>query len=300
MDVFEIDLNLLRVFHAIAEEGTLTQAGVRLGLSQPAVSYALGRLRTMFDDPLFVRTNNTMRPTSTALELLDPVRRLMSSAQEALRHAERFTPLQSTRTFHIAMSDIGEVMFLPPICERLGEIAPNIALEVGQLPVEGIEDALRNGRLDLAIGNLPALKHTTRHAPLFHEDYVCMTACRDDSASGPLAMDEYLALRHVSVISKEHGHHLIEDFLRQNRIHRKIAMQLPHFSAVPDVLLRTGWAVTLPRRAAQFFNAAGRFSIRELPLAVPEVEVTLHWHEDFEDSDANRWLRGQLIALLAE
>lgn len=300
MDVFEIDLNLLRVFHAIVEEGSLTLAGNRLGLSQPAVSYALGRLRTMYNDPLFVRSGNTMQPTSTALELLDPVRRLMSSAQEALRHAERFIPAQSTRTFHIAMSDMGEVVFLPPICEKLCEVAPGVHLEVMQLPVEQIEDALRNGRLDVAIGNLPTLKPVTRFEPLFHEAYVCMTARRDDASGGKLTMQEYLNLLHVSVVSKEHSHRMIEDFLRQKKIYRKIALQLPHFSAVPEILLRTGWAVTLPRRAAQYFNSAGEFSIFELPSAIPEVEVTLHWHDDFEESDANSWLRTLLIELLAE
>lgn len=300
MDVFEIDLNLLRVFHAIAEEGTLTLAGVRLGLSQPAVSYALVRLRTMFNDPLFVRSGNTMQPTSTALELLAPVRRMMSSAQEALRHAERFIPAQSTRTFYVSMSDIGEVMFLPPISEKLCEVAPNIRLEVLQLPVAEIEDALRNGRLDLALGNLPALKLMTRFDTLFHENYVCMTAKRGTSETTQLSLEEYLALRHVSVISREHGHRMIDDYLRQQKINRNIAQQLPHFSAVPEVLLRTGWAVTLPRRAAQFFNSAGKFSIFELPVTSPELEVTLHWHEDFEESDANRWLRTLLIDLLAE
>jgi DNA-binding transcriptional LysR family regulator len=299
MDVFEIDLNLLRVFHAIAEEGSLTLAGNRLGLSQPAVSYALGRLRTLFNDPLFVRSGNAMHPTSTALELLDPVRRLMSSAQEALRHAEHFIPAQSTRTFHIAMSDIGEMVFLPPVCEKLREIAPHVRLDVMQLPVDQIEEALRNGQLDIAIGNLPSLKPTTRFAPLFHEAYVCMTAKRDGASGKRLTMEEYLALSHVSVVSKEHSHRMIEDVLHQRKIHRKIALQLPHFSAVPEILLRTGWAVTLPRRAAQYFNNARKFSIFELPSAIPEVEVTLHWHDDFEESDANRWLRTLLIELLA-
>src|SRR5437016_5448040 len=151
MDIMKVDLNLLRVFHAIAEENSLTLAGNRLGLSQPAVSYALGRLRAMFNDPLFVRSGNTMQPTSAALELREPIRRAMSSIQEALRYGERFDPGRSTRTFHITMSDIGEMVFLPPLCEKLRDVAPNIRLEVSQLPLVQIEEALRSGRLDLAI-----------------------------------------------------------------------------------------------------------------------------------------------------
>ena len=300
MDILELDLNLLRVLHAITEEGSLTMAGNRLGLSQPAVSHALNRLRALFNDPLFVRSGNTMQPTSTALELLDPVRRVMAAAQEALRHAERFMPAKSTRTFHIAMSDIGETVFLPAVCKTLGAIAPGIRLEVVQLPQSQIEDALRNGRLDAAIGNIPALKASTRFSPLFHEAYVCMTGKRVGEHNHKLTVDEYLALSHVLVTSTEHSHRMIEDFLLEKKIHRKIALQIPHFSALPGILQCTQWAVTIPRRAAHYFNSADNFSICELPLAVPEVEVTLHWHADFDDSDANRWFRNLLIDILAE
>lgn len=300
MDVFEIDLNLLRVLHAIAEEGGLTQAGARLGLSQPAVSYALGRLRTMFNDPLFVRSGNTMQATSTALEILAPVRQVMFSAQDALRHAERFIPAQSTRTFHIAMSDIGELMFLPVLCERLRHVAPGVRLEVAQMPVAQVNEALRNGRLDIAVGNLPTLRSSTSFIPLFHEAYVCMVGGAQDPSATTITIDDYLKLMHVAVVSKEHSHRLVEDYFLEKKIHRRVALQVPHFSAVPQILKRTGWAVTLPRRAARFFNDASEFSILELPIDVPEVEVTLHWHPDFEDSEPNRWLRRLVAELLAE
>ena len=299
MDILEIDLNLLRVLHAIAEEGSLTQAGSSLGLSQPAVSYALGKLRTLFNDPLFVRSGNAMHPTSTTLELQEPIRRMMAGAQEALRHAEHFVPATSSRTFHIAMSDIGEMVFLPPICARLQEVAPDVRLEVMHLPQSQIEEALRSGRLDVAIGNIPTLKASTRFEPLFHEAYVCMTNKRPGALNHKLTIKEYLAMSHIFVTSTEHSHRMIEDFLREQKIHRKIALQVPHFSALPGILQRSELAVTLPRRVAQYFNAARSFSVFELPVAVPEVEVTLHWHKDFDESEANRWFRELLIEVLA-
>lgn len=300
MDIAELDLNLLRVLHTIAEEGSLTLAGARLGLSQPAVSYALGRLRTLFNDRLFVRIGNTMQPTSTALELLKSVRRVMAAAQETLRHAERFIPASSTRTFHISMSDIGEMVFLPRVCERLRDVAPGIRLELVQLPQMQIEEALRNGRLDIAIGNLPLLKAVTRFQPLFHEAYVCMTSKREGALNHKLSIAEYQAMSHVAVVSREHSHREIEDFFLERGIHRTIVLQVQHFSAVPEVLQRTGWAVTLPRRAAQYFNSARNFTIYELPVELLEVEVTLHWHTDFDESDANLWFRNLLIDILAE
>ncbi len=293
-------MTLLRVFHAIAEENSLTLAGNRLGLSQPAVSYALGRLRAMFNDPLFLRSGNTMQPTSTALELREPIRRAMSSIQQALSYGQRFDPASSARTFQITMSDIGEMVFLPPLCEKLRELAPNVHLEVSQLPLSQIEEALRSGRLDLAIGNLPTLKTSTHFQTLFQEAYVCMTRKHAGETRRKLSVSEYLELAHVFVAAADNSHRMVEDFLRARNMRRMIALQIPHFSVVPQILQRTDWAVTLPRRAAQNFNSSRHFSIFELPEAIPEVEVTVHWHADFEDSEANAWFRKLVIETLAE
>jgi DNA-binding transcriptional LysR family regulator len=173
-----IDLNLLRVFHAIVEERSLTQAGERLTLSQPAISYSLGRLRTLFDDPLFIRTRSGMQPTPTALELSEIVGRALDTVREAMRHAERFDPVISARTFRVSLSDAGELAYLPPICEALGQRAPHIKLQVGATPIDEIEEAMRANRLDFAIGHLPRLTATTSHLTLFEETYVCMTRRR--------------------------------------------------------------------------------------------------------------------------
>ena len=114
-----VDLNLLRVFQAIVEERSLTKAGERLALSQPAVSYSLGRLRTLFDDTLFIRTRAGMQPTPVALELAEIVGRALDTVRQALRYAERFDPATSTRTFRLSLSDAGEMAFLPAICAAL-------------------------------------------------------------------------------------------------------------------------------------------------------------------------------------
>ena len=117
-----VDLNLLRVFQAIVEERSLTKAGERLALSQPAVSYSLGRLRTMFDDPLFIRTRAGMQPTPVALELAEIVGHALDTVRQALRYAERFDPATSTRTFRLSLSDAGEMAYLPALCAALAEV----------------------------------------------------------------------------------------------------------------------------------------------------------------------------------
>jgi DNA-binding transcriptional LysR family regulator len=179
--------------------------------------------------------------------------------------------------------------------------APHARLHVEQVPSAAIEEALRTGQLDFAIGNLPILKASTSHALLFKESYVCLTRKRGNlPAHKKLEVGEFLALSHVLIQSAESSHHQLEDSFRANGIHRKIALDLPHFSVLPHILARSDLAVTLPLRLARLFNAGEQFTIYELPLDIPEVEVTLHWHQDFENDEGHRWLRQVITSLLQE
>ncbi|MEW9586213.1 LysR substrate-binding domain-containing protein [Paraburkholderia sp. DGU8] len=299
-DFNKVDLNLLRVFQAILEERSLTRAGLRLDLSQPAISYALGRLRVLFDDPLFVRATEGMLPTPTAEQLALPLNRAIASIREALRHGEQFDPATSSREFRLSMSDIGEQVFLPPVCARLQPVAPLVRLEAEQVPVAEVEENLRLGQLDFAIGNLPALKPLTNHMLLFHEDYVCMTRKRPGLPARRLSREKFLEMAHISVSSSESSHRSIDDSLRAEGMHRRIALRVPHFTVVPQILNRTDWMVALPRRVARLFNQGEEFAIYPMPVEVPEVEVTVHWHQMFHNDEGNRWFRELVIETLRE
>jgi DNA-binding transcriptional LysR family regulator len=302
-----IDLNLLRVFHAIVEEQSLTRAGVRLGLSQPAISYSLGRLRTLFDDPLFIRTRSCMQPTPTALELATIVGRALDTVRDALRYAERFDASTSSRTFRISLSDAGELAYLPLICEALHRHAPTVKLQVLSVPLNAIEELLRSSRLDFAIGHLPGLTAQTEHAVLFEEDYVCMTRARVDLPQGGgghgrasglglgsgigLSREAFTSATHVRVSSVEQSHLGIDAALRNERLTRNIALDLSHFASVPSVLAVTDHFATLPRRLAHIFNGDGAFAIYELPVRLPLAAITMHWHAHFTHDEGNQWLR---------
>ncbi|MDN7823658.1 LysR family transcriptional regulator [Burkholderia cenocepacia] len=295
-----IDLNLLRVFQAIVEERSLTRAGERLALSQPAVSYSLGRLRTLFDDTLFVRTRTGMQPTPVALELAEIVGSALDTVRQALRHAERFDPATSTPTFRLSLSDAGEMAYLPAICAVLHDAAPRVKLVVAPLPVEEIEEALRASRLDFAIGNLPSLLPRTRHCVLFEESYVCMTRKRDDLPDGKkLKLEQFLAASHVQVRSLEHSHDALDDALRAQGVGRNIALVLPHFVAAPGVLAATDLFATLPEKLARILNKGDAFNIYALPVPLPKVAVTMHWHEHFHDDEGNAWMRDLMTDTLA-
>src|SRR6478672_10141890 len=174
MNVQNVDLNLLRVFDAVLSERGVTPAAARLGLTQPAVSNALARLRALFGDPLFLRTPGGMDATPFARELAGPVRQALALLESALAHGPGFDPATSARAFRFYMSDLGQIEFLPPLIERVQREAPGVRLEAVALEVESIGDALAAGGLDLAVGFLPGLGPPVRRQPLFRDPYVCL------------------------------------------------------------------------------------------------------------------------------
>jgi len=294
-----VDLNLLRVFLAIVEERSLTKAGERLALSQPAISYSLARLRALFDDPLFVRTRHGMEPTPIARELALIVSRALDTVREALRYAERFDPAVSTREFRLSLSDAGEMAYLPSICEAVKRLAPRIKISVEPLPSGAIEEALRARRLDFAIGNLPALTPRTRHQVLFEEDYVCVTRRRRGARRGDeLTLAAFADASHVQIRSIEHSHLALDDALRTKGVARNIALEVPHFVALPGVLAVTDLIATLPRRLAQIFVREGRLQLYELPVAIPSAAVTMHWHDHFHKDEGISWMRELLAGIM--
>lgn len=294
-DLTGIDLNLLRVFQVIFEERSLTRTGQRLRLTQPAISYALGRLRSLFDDPLFVRATEGMLPTPTAEQLALPIGRAIASIREALSYGARFDPATSTREFRISMTDVAQQVFLPLICEKLQPVAPSIRLEACQVPISEIVEALRLGQVDFATGNLPKLTGFTNYQVLFRERYVCMTRRRPNLPGGQLTRQQFLDFSHISVVSSEGSHRIIDESLAAAGVLRRIALRVRNFTVLPQILERTDLMATLPERIACYFNRVDLFKIYALPVEIPEIDVRVHWHESFDNDEGNRWFRNSII-----
>ena len=300
MNVNELDLNLLLVFDAIATEGSVTVAGERVGLSQPAMSNALARLRALFDDPLFVRTPRGMRPTPFAQQLAQPVREALRLVQGALAQHAGFEPKRSTNTFRFHMSDIGEMVFLPGLLERVKRDAPGVKIEVVRIPIKDVHAALEAGELDLAIGFLPGLTTGMRQQALFREHYACMLRADHPLAGAKISAKQFRLASHVLVSYAGTGHQVIEETFVRAGLSARIAARVPRFLVVPMILARTDLIVTVPSRVAAIFAQTGEFKVLPLPIAMPDFEVRLHWHQRFHQDPANRWLRGVMLDLYAE
>jgi DNA-binding transcriptional LysR family regulator len=299
VNVKDLDLNLLRTFDAVLQDRSVTGAAVRLGLTQPAVSNALARLRALFGDALFVRTPSGMDPTPFARELGEPVRQALALLESALAHGPGFDAATSSRAFRFYMSDLGLIEFLPPLIERLQRLALGVRLEAIALDVEDIGDALAAGTLDLAVGFLPGLGPPVRRRQLFRDPYLCMMRADHPTIKKTLSRKQFLEASHA-LVSYRGGHRVIEEALERAGLARRIALRVPHFTVVPMILERSNLILTLPARVARVFERRGSLKSLPPPVPIPPAEVAVHWHERFEGDPGNRWLRDLMIELYAQ
>lgn len=287
-----MDLNLVRVFVTIYETRSVTGAAERLFLTQPSISHALGKLREALRDPLFVRGPEGMVPTAYAELAYRKFSAAMAQIDSAIEPINEFQAATSSQRFRIAMSDIGELIFLPPLMRRLRAEAPHVNLEVVQVAMTEVAGWLAAGKVDAAIGHLPDLVEAAQHENLFSEHYVCL-ARRDRSTIGKvLDMESFLAANHIFVSSPFSGHRIIADMLRQRGVTRKVVLQIPHFTIVPQLLLDNDLLVTLPSQVGAYFCMHHRLRTLGMPIDIPSFKVRMFWHEHQEEKASHRWLRG--------
>lgn len=300
MNVEDLDLNLLRTFDAILREGGVTAAGVRLGLSQPAMSNALSRLRELFGDPLFVRTSAGMRPTPLAQRIAAPMRQALDLIHTTLLQQSAFEPSSSSRVFRLQLSDIGEMVFLPRLLARLKREAPGVVVEVENMPQARVVDALASGRIDIAVGFLPELQAGVQQARLFRDRYVCLVRAGHPAASRRLTLAQFLAAGHVSVSAEGSAHQIVERTLQEKGLRRTVALRVTHFMAIPMILSSTDLMAVVPHQFALTIAPLGRYRELKMPSPVQDMDVKVHWHERYANDPGNRWLREVLVDLYAE
>lgn len=297
VETSDIDLQLLRVLCAIVETRNVSRAGELLAISQPAASYSLGRLREKLNDPLFVKTADGMSPTPRTLTIYREVRRSLDLLDSALSPLG-FDPEKSDRNFRLAMSDIGEMVFLPPILRRLRQVAPRIRIEIRQIPLSELPRALDFGDIDFGIGNLPEICPETSHTSVFREQYVCMLRKEHGTIKDKLSRKLFEDSDHIIVASPFTGHHIVERSLLERGIRRSPTLRVPHFTSVPNVIAQTDLLVITPQRVARAFAKTHNVRSLPLPVRVPGFEVRVHWSARHETNEGHQWMRDTLVSVL--
>ena len=301
MELARLDLNLLLVFHHLLREKRVSAVAAVLGMSQPAVSSALGRLRASLGDELFLRTQRGMAPTPYALQLADPVAAALDGLQQALNVRASFDPANSERSFTLAMTDVGEMYFLPVLMDALAGAAPGVTLNVVAVTSASLRDDMASGRTDLALGLLPQLQAGFFQQALFRQPYVCLMREGHPLATATtLSLTDFAAASHVRVIAAGTGHGRVDEALERQGLQRRIRLTVPHYVALGDVLGHSDLIATVPERFAQRVIGPFNLTTRPLPLAVDGSVIHQFWHARLHKDPGHQWLRGQVSQLFGD
>lgn len=298
MHISRVDLNLFIVFEAIYAEGSVTRASLKLNLTQPAISHALGRLRVMFDDPLFVRQGHLMVSTPLSRSIIEPVRQSLRGFEVTLNKLNRFDPASTEKEFTLALRDVLESTVLPPLMVALEQAAPQAKVAAVQVDRRELESELQAGTLDCAIDVLLPLSPEIRHVRILADRTLVVARRGHPRLQGGITLDAYLEEEHILASSRRKGPG-IEDFeLSRLGLQRKIRLRCQHYFAACRVVSQTDLVLTMPERYARVANQQFDNQLLALPLEMPAWDVYLYWHANVEDDPANKWLRERLTAAM--
>lgn len=296
----KFDLNLLPIAVAIAKEKSVSRAAASLGMSQPAVSAALARMRQIFDDELFIRTSQGMEPTPRALTLIEPAREILARVEEEVLQREAFVPATSTDTFTFALSDIGEMVFLPRLLERIQRDAPLASIKSVTLQASDLPVALESGKVDLAMGYFPDLQSNNFFQQrLFSHSFTCLLRANHKIKGDQLTLEQFLRLGHAVVRAEGRSQEVFERYLEAQNLQRRIVLSTPHFMTIPFIVATTELVVTVPSAVGTSFASFANIKLIKPPLAIPTFDLRQHWHRKYHQDPRNVWLRGLIAELFS-
>ncbi|GLU35824.1 LysR family transcriptional regulator [Trinickia caryophylli] len=297
----DIDLNLLVVFKDIMETRNISATARRLNMSQPAASNALARLRATLDDPLLVRSGHTMQPTRLAALIAQDIDHGMALLQAALDRRETFDPAVDSRRFVIAVTDVGEVYFLPKLLAYCSQHAPHVHIEASYASGAALRDGLQEGRIDLALGPHDDLAGGLLHARLFKQHCVSVFRAGHPFASQPpTSLAAFREARHVLVANPASPYVDIEQRLEKAGIRIASHDQVSSFLTALFIVANSDRVATVPYKLAeQFCEPMGLRFVRP-PLRLPELETHCFWHRRSEADVGLSWLRGVIVERFAE
>ncbi len=294
----QIDLNLLLVFDALIQEQNLSRAALRLHMSQPAVSNALARLRAQLGEALFTRTARGMVPTAQALALHVPVRQALHVLQVGLGPQQSFD-VQAEHVFRLSMNDYGQVSLLPALLAHLQAVAPRVVLSVHPDDADTLPKRLATGELHLAIDYLHFDDADLCYQPMREEELVVIGRAGHPAFTGGLTLAGYEDGQHVSILPRAGRGSPLEIVLGSARVRRQVRLHVPNYLAIPAIVAGSDLLGTVPRLLAERCSPDHALEIAPLPTMMPGVQVSMIWHRQQELSVGLRWLREQLLTVVA-
>lgn len=300
MNLASIDLNLLLAFEALLEEQGVTAAARRIGMGQPGMSAALGRLRALLQDELFVRAAGGMRPTAKALRLAPGIIGALSQLRRTLDAGIGFDPATASRSFAIGGTDYTALVLLPRLVAHVRRHAPGLDLRAVGYEKDAVPDMLDRGEMDVALGVFPDPPGRAVLTPLFTERFVGVAAVGHPAImDGRIAAQDFARLPHALVTARRDAAGSLDQALAGQGLRRRVALTLPHAMVLPAVLEGSDLVAALPSRLADRVLAGGRLQRFELPVVTRPWTVSMLWPATARRDPAAAWLRGAVATCLA-
>ncbi len=289
----DFDLNLLPAAVALYEERNVTLAARKLGLSQPALSEILGKLRKMVDDQLFIKTGHGMIPTPRAHSLVAVARDSLIRLNQELLAGKAFNPAVSKTTFNFALTEVQELVFFPKIIKTLQLLAPHTHSRSVNPPAHEVIRGLENGEIDLAIGLFPELeKHRFFKQRLLVYGPVCLMRADHPFKGDSLSLKQYLALGHVEVDPGPRTGPFWKQMFQQEKMSRRIVVTITRYACLPNILQESDLIATVSRPAGIYFSKECKnLRFVAAPFRMAQIRIHHHWHARFQHDARSRWIR---------
>lgn len=299
-DLATLDLNLLRVFDAVARERHVTRAAQRLNLSQPAVSNALARLRAALGDELFLRRPGGVEPTELALALAGPVAGVLDRLRDTLAVHAPFEPASTNRVFTVALSEYAEAVLAPPLLARMAQEAPGALLAIRHADRTNWQALLERGEAELAIAVLPEPPAIYTRIRLLPEGFMTLMRPGHPLATGVLTEDRVIGFPHLLHSPNGSRDGALDVALATRGKRRRLGAVVAHLSAAPEILQRTDMVMTLSARLATRLAEAHGLVVRECPVEIRHTRLSMIFHRRFESDAGHAWLRRMMLAVARE
>lgn len=304
MNIAAFDLNLLKVFDALWRERSVTRAGDRVGLSQPAVSAALNRLRHACDDKLFIRHGNDMVPTPLAENLAEPIRAALAQIEGALVGERPFAPAEAERAFTLLGADFFSSYLVPKLAAHLARVAPKVSLSFLDSARGDVERLLRDDLIDVALERPLDMPAWVSRQPYFLSPFVVIAARnhRDIKRAGirsgaKLPIELFCRLPHAIRTIDGSLRGQVDEALERSGHSRRIVLGVPHFHGLAAAVAQSTMIAAVPVQFARLAAAQMELAIYELPIKTPAPQISLYWHQRHDKNPAHVWLREQIVAV---
>lgn len=298
MDYRRLDLNLLIILNMLFEQQSVSGTARQLKISQPNVSNALGKLRHFFQDPLLVREGNRMQLTPEGERLKLPLRRFIATLNSEIIAGSHFDPQTSERTFHLCLSDIGELTYLPKLLAYARSQSLKVTFESHSMPPLELERAMAEGQIDIALGYFPDLKGPGFYQQkLFDHPFYCLVRQGNPLVAGHFDLDDFMRLEHVVVAAESRSQELFERQLLKMGLKRRVVLQIPHFMSLPFLIAQSDYIATVPAAVGVWYQSLLKLDLLTPPVQTPPIPLCQFWHRRVHHDPAVIWLR-QIIGIL--